>query len=167
MEVVEEETTEETTDAPTETETNVLPIPIATDNKPKSVFTMKGIANPAPVVPVTHAQELFDEKDVKDFVHLQKCWERYCDFGGATPDLINEMKANDVEMWMSGLACCRNPVCKAAYECIIPPAPNAPGTTSTNTANKKKNSYMNGKFYDKNCPPGCGCDNPWPFMLNM
>lgn len=150
------------------------------NDKPKSVFSMDFVSNvetkssnnndnpegTGEKGEIIHAQKLFDEKDVKDFIHLQKCWERYCDFGGATPDLINEMKENDVEMWMSGLACCRNAVCKAAYECIIPSPPDSDVGAGGSTT-KKKNSYMSGKFYDKNCPPGCGCDNPWPFMLNM
>lgn len=95
----------------------------------------------------------FTEEDLQGIIHLAACWERYQEIDGDAALLEADFKAAQVERWMSGLACCRNELCSAVYDCIVPP---------TEPDGKPK------KFYNdpKDCPPGCGCDNPWPFTGN-
>ena len=99
-----------------------------------------------------HASLTKVDNETGGFVHFNNCWNRYLELQGDNDKLMSDFKISQVEMWMSGLACCQNALCSAAYDCIIPPV-------GENTNLKK--------YYDanlKNCPPGCGCDNPWPFM---
>lgn len=95
----------------------------------------------------------FTEAELDGIMHLTACWERYQEIGGDAALIEADFKASQVERWMSGLACCRSELCNAVFECIVPP---------TEVDGKPK------KFFNdpKDCPPGCGCDNPWPFTGN-
>ena len=99
-------------------------------------------------------EKKFSEADMDSIVNLKQCWERFVELDGNRASIESELKKNQVEMWMSGLACCRNELCNAVYECIVPPA---------------EGEQTIKKFYKdpKDCPPGCSCDNPWPFMGNV
>lgn len=99
--------------------------------------------------------------------NLQACYDSYValmNAGEGKPDhLFKEFKENDVEVWMSGLVCAMTPECKEEAAYFIE---NKKHAASTEDGSKRKVNSMfafsipNGT----DCPPGCGCDNPWPFM---
>ena len=99
--------------------------------------------------------------------NLQACYDSYIQLmneGVGKPDkLFEEFKANDVEVWMSGLVCGITPECKQEAAYFIE---NKKHAANTEDGGKRKvNSMFAFAIPDgTDCPPGCGCDNPWPFM---
>ncbi len=100
--------------------------------------------------------------------NMRKCFANYINLleGQDFDDLgklHDELQRNDVEVWMSGLVCARNDICKSDINLILP-------DTTINTT--LSSSHINTTSYGaiaigggvKDCPPGCGCDNPWPFL---
>jgi hypothetical protein len=105
--------------------------------------------------------------------NLKNCYERYIELmtkgEGQPTKLFKEFKENDIEVWMSGLVCGVSEDCKteAAYFCEVKKHNPASSSSAADAERKEK---INSMFSfampsaDGNCPPGCGCDNPWPFM---
>lgn len=104
--------------------------------------------------------------------NLRACYERYKALVSAeNPEnlekLEEEFKEIDVEVWMSGLICALNDDCIADMKLILPhetPEPNAAASLSyvINVGNGVH--AINGRGDGKECPPGCGCDDPWRFL---
>ncbi len=88
--------------------------------------------------------------------NLAACWEQYEAMGGKEniSSIISDMQQYDIETWMSGLTCYESEDCQRQYKYIFPEA-EAPAAA---TRHDKLSMMM------KECPPGCGCDNPWPFI---
>lgn len=89
--------------------------------------------------------------------NLKSCYQRYKE--SILPDnnisqILSELKANDLEPWFSGLICGLHDLCKKELNYFI---------IQKSSNSSSKNSGLNA-LSDKNCPPGCGCDNPWPFL---
>ena len=42
--------------------------------------------------------------------------------------------------------------------------PHDQTVTGSKTATKPKKASLLSAFDQKDCPPGCGCDNPWAFL---
>jgi hypothetical protein len=101
--------------------------------------------------------------------NLQRCYESYkalvpIDDIDNTDNLQKELQVNDVEVWMSGLLCGRTVGCMSDL-CLILPENNRVEVSS-----KPTTAFAMGAIHgtapdgSKECPPGCGCDNPWPFL---
>ena len=90
--------------------------------------------------------------------YIWACWQNFYDLAGQEQKLVDLLADGDVQVWMSGLACCRSEMCAAMYRAI----------TSDNSKNDLIASILASKekFTHKNtfCPPDCDCDNPWQFM---
>ena len=91
--------------------------------------------------------------------HLVSCYESFCSLGGSTEALLNKLREEECETWMSGLICALTPVCAREYMLLVPE-----GKVSTATLSGMSTSTAGGKEGDAACPPGCGCDNPWQFV---
>lgn len=77
-----------------------------------------------------------------------------------TSRLLENLKNNDLETWMSGMVCglhenCQEDMAKFVKD-LTPPS----NTTSNDATNKRFKTA----FGNQDCPPGCNCDNPWPFL---
>lgn len=96
-------------------------------------------------------------------VNLRQCLEHFMQItngdANKVDDLVKHLKENDLEVWMSGLACCKDEACKEEVSWVLP-ATDYSNTTTTTNKTSTAGKFLNGK----NCPPGCGCDNPWPFL---
>mmetsp|Transcript_14589 Transcript_14589/g.32753 ORF Transcript_14589/g.32753 Transcript_14589/m.32753 type:complete len:93 (+) Transcript_14589:151-429(+) len=77
--------------------------------------------------------------------------------------LFAEFKENDVETWMSGLVCGTTPDCKQELAYFIEQKEKS-GATGATKAKKKSNLFSFASNNNPDCPPGCDCDNPWPFL---
>mmetsp|Transcript_9084 Transcript_9084/g.17030 ORF Transcript_9084/g.17030 Transcript_9084/m.17030 type:complete len:303 (+) Transcript_9084:49-957(+) len=93
--------------------------------------------------------------------HVWACWQSFYSLAGSPEreqKLVDLLAEVDVQVWMSGLACCRSDMCAAMYRAI----------TSDNSKNERIASILASKekFTHKNtfCPPDCDCDSPWQFM---
>jgi hypothetical protein len=105
--------------------------------------------------------------------NLRSCYESFVaivheDPTGTRGLLRAEFVENDVEVWMSGLVCGISADCKRDLALFIKPKASSSSTTGT-AGGKPTNMFGgllgSGKDKDGNdCPPGCGCDNPWPFL---
>lgn len=84
--------------------------------------------------------------------NIKRCLETYQLLGGADA-VLEDMKIHDVAPWMSGLACCRNELCARDFSLLLPDA--SPITAPRSIFPTEPS---------KDCPPDCGCDNPWPFL---
>jgi hypothetical protein len=70
---------------------------------------------------------------------------------------------------MSGLVCGISADCKHDLSLFIKPKASSSSSTTGTAGGKPTNMFGgllgSGKDKDGNdCPPGCGCDNPWPFL---
>eukprot|EP01038_Epipyxis_sp_PR26KG_P007316 gene7316-9968_t len=94
--------------------------------------------------------------------NLRRCYNSYKKLllkdGGKGDELRSEFKNNDVEVWMSGLICAISEDCKNEQAYFI--------TDKKKNSNSLPTSTKDGKMISdpKDCPPGCGCDNPWAFL---
>ena len=87
--------------------------------------------------------------------NFNNCVQRFADLEGNRDKIELDLKRFDTATWMSGLACCSNEDCSREYSYIMPNEVVAGGNA------KSINVF---KSADKDCPPGCNCDNPWPFL---
>lgn len=93
--------------------------------------------------------------------HVWACWQSFYSLAGSSAreqELVDLLASVDVQVWMSGLACCRSDTCAAMYRAI----------TSDNSKNELIASILASKekftHKDTFCPPDCDCDSPWQFM---
>lgn len=110
--------------------------------------------------------------------YLKSSYERYVALAKTVaPDqfmdqLLKELTEYDVEVWMSGLTCDINEICKREVRFFLeilevpPEVTNVEANGNSNTHKKQKGSDVVNMmtFANKDCPPGCNCDNPWPFL---
>lgn len=98
--------------------------------------------------------------------NLADCYARYkadMDSFENIDALLKEMRENDLDVWMSGLICALHGGCASDSSLFIEGYSNSAGTLST--ATKAKPGIPIGiTFANKDCPPNCGCDNPWAFL---
>ncbi len=78
--------------------------------------------------------------------------------------IVSNMKRDDdVETWMSGLVCGTNEDCLREFNAMMdesrPEVATGPRTAPRFGFGSVETTG------GKDCPPGCGCDNPWPFLL--
>ena len=88
--------------------------------------------------------------------NLKECHIEFLQYNGDAVAIIENMKKCQIEPWMSGLACSVNKDCSDITELILSIAPSASISIQSNTIPRDP----------KDCPPGCGCDNPWTFMTS-
>jgi hypothetical protein len=144
----------------------------------KDIESKEGTASDAPVA--TEGAENESSKEVAapagefTFIseNLQKCYNSYVALmneGNGMPDkLFAEFRQSDVEVWMSGLVCGNSPECRQELSYFIESKRHTPvdgATSSGGSAKTEVNSMFSFAIpRGTDCPPGCGCDNPWPFM---
>lgn len=110
--------------------------------------------------------EDISSKDAFKAKNLRNCYEHYKAVIGNDKEanakkFLDILKDNDIELWMSGLICGSKDACKEEMAHFIVDAP----TTATSSTKSSKNSPFTFANKDnKDCPPGCNCDNPWPFL---
>jgi hypothetical protein len=87
--------------------------------------------------------------------------------------VISELRTHDIETWMSGLICGVNAQCQEELPYFVKDlsakggnaTKSAPASIISTTSNGQKAFFMPSMDKDKkDCPPGCNCDNPWPFL---
>lgn len=117
--------------------------------------------------------EVVDAGTGKDFKfisnNLQSCYDSYVALmkaGEDKPDkLFEEFKANDVEVWMSGLVCGGTAECRQELAYFIENKQHAAGTQASSADKKKVNEMFSFAIPSgTGCPPGCNCEPSWPFM---
>ena len=89
--------------------------------------------------------------------HLYSCYSHFHSLGGDLDRINGELSKLDIALWMSGLVCSSNDLCKAAYTAISTEDDKSIGSTEQLKAAFAKHNVTD-------CPPDCGCDNPWQFM---
>lgn len=85
--------------------------------------------------------------------NVQNCYESYCKMGGKNniEGIVRFLQDSEIETWISGLVCCLNENCARDFNRLF----------ATDIRVETSNfDYMS----RKDCPPGCNCDNPWPFL---
>jgi hypothetical protein len=89
-----------------------------------------------------------------------------------TDRVFEELKNDDLEVWMSGLVCgstdiCQEEACYFIKDLAPKQKSSQPVSTDDSIVDEVTKAFkptllaMNG---GKDCPPGCNCDNPWPFL---
>lgn len=103
--------------------------------------------------------------------NLINCYQEYQYYGGIQNiDTISEqLRKHDIDFWMSGLVCSQNADCVKQIDAILNLNLNQDNRNTTNTSstsmgmgNDKLSKIV--KQAREDCPPGCGCDNPWSFL---
>lgn len=89
-----------------------------------------------------------------DSENLRACFGSFCilmkeDSSGQNLKLL--LKEYDIAEWMSGLVCGVSDSCREEASLFILDKKFAKPAAQT-------------PIDAKDCPPGCGCDNPWPFL---
>jgi hypothetical protein len=106
--------------------------------------------------------------------HLNECYECFkqltsVDSSGNidTKNFLSAFRENDLETWMSGLVCAMSESCREEMAYFVKDlsggkaaASAASSTSSAAPVSVFKDTIMS----SKDCPPGCNCDNPWPFL---
>ena len=75
-----------------------------------------------------------------------------------TERVVEEIRKNDLETWMSGMVCGASEECEMELSYFIKSFD--PKQKNEESSKRFKTATMNAK----DCPPGCNCDNPWPFL---
>ena len=88
--------------------------------------------------------------------NLSRCYTHYITNHKNYKLIIENMKASQVEPWMSGLACGKASDCCYDVDLIL----SIPASSSLESLAAGDNSMRS--LLD--CPPNCGCDNPWAFI---
>lgn len=116
--------------------------------------------------------KIFPMNSKKHFIsqNLQKCYDNYVymmSMNENKPDLLlASFQKYDIEVWMSGLICGLTPSCKEELIYFVESKASTTNSTNKDDSNNNSKKIMNMSLYsNKDCPPGCGCDNPWPFLL--
>ena len=95
---------------------------------------------------------------------IKSCWIKFYDnsVGDESDNLdLTYKEIYDLKLTpdSSTLVCCRSDDCSTVYDNII--------RSETSALRGGKDSLLNSNPSDPLCPPGCGCDNPWPFIANV
>ena len=90
--------------------------------------------------------------------NLRWCYDDYKAMGGNKEAVEARLLAADCATWMSGLICARSAECAMEYLLIVPD-----GKVST-TVMVGDAGYQRVKNKNRDCPPDCGCDNPWAYI---
>lgn len=100
--------------------------------------------------------------------NLRSCFECYVDLKnksvGDEDFLLSTFQENDIQAWMSGLVCGQSPECKQELVYFIATKETEKNEPSNKAKTSALFSFANKTADGKDCPPGCGCDNPWPFL---
>ncbi len=106
--------------------------------------------------------------------YLRLSYERYAHLASKfhgeqfSERLLAELAEYDVEVWMSGLTCDISQICRSELRLFLdaPEVNEEARHGNTNNGPKKQGSDIIDMmtFANKECPPGCNCDNPWPFL---
>lgn len=90
--------------------------------------------------------------------------------------LLQSFDNHQIQTWMSGLICKTNSNCQQEMIYFIkrkPSSSSSSAAASSTTASTDGSSRIGNHIFqpisimnnnNKNCLPGCGCDNPWPFL---
>ena len=117
-----------------------------------------------PISSIEEISNMYLKSEIKS-ENLQNCYNSYKfllsqDLKGAI--LGAHLKNNDIEVWMSGLLCGVNENCIDEIPFFVP---DYCRDRPTPVYLKKDTDPLYKKLlFDKDCPPGCGCDNPWAFL---
>ena len=90
--------------------------------------------------------------------NLRWCFEDFKALGGNKEAVEARLRAVECETWMSGLICARSTECAMEYLLIVPD-----GKVSTSVMVGDA-GYQAVKSKNRDCPPDCGCDNPWAYI---
>jgi len=82
------------------------------------------------------------------------CWNEFFTNSGRVDDLLLKMSPFGVDVNTSTLVCTQTELCSELYAYII----SLPKVNDISTLEGSPDPAVN------LCPPGCGCDNPWPFL---
>lgn len=104
--------------------------------------------------------------------NLTRVFNRYSAINGDLKTIECDLEAVNMAPWMSGLVCLRNTNCTNDYNLItMKPPPNSDGSKGEEGSDdsipppEKVAGWLPPGFMRKeDCPPGCDCDNPWPFL---
>jgi hypothetical protein len=116
--------------------------------------------------------------------NFRACVESFHTMNGDVNALMDELKRIDLAPWFSGLIC-GSEACLNEYY-IIAPSSRPKISAALNQGSGSLNASSSGdvtatveeldmkrsldRFLPQtkeDCPPGCGCDNPWPFLSNL
>ena len=131
--------------------------------KKKKVFTVNQVLHSfsstfdASSVETPDGRLTFFTDFVEQLPHVHACYSNFCYMNGDVKKISRELEKIDIAPWMSGLVCCSNDLCKAAFNAISAENPTSVGNSDQLNAALAKHNV-------NDCPPGCGCDNPWQFM---
>lgn len=92
---------------------------------------------------------------INEAPHVTLCWQSFQYLNGDNKKLSDALYNSDVQVWISGLACCRNDLCSAIYNSLF----------SNNGREEQIASILSlkGTFVKSAiCPPGCDCG--WQFI---
>jgi hypothetical protein len=91
--------------------------------------------------------------------------------------LLQSFDNHQIQTWMSGLICKTNSNCQQEMIYFIKRKPSSSSSSSAAAAStdgsRSDSSTLGNHIFqpisimnnnNKNCLPGCGCDNPWPFL---
>lgn len=95
----------------------------------------------------------------KNFADCYNYYKKEMDEHGTIDNLLHEFKENDLELWMSGLICALHGGCASDAALFIQSSKKI-----TSSSKKKPAIPLGITFANKDCPPNCGCDNPWGFL---
>ncbi len=133
---------------------------IAMDVQVDGVTASEGVADG---VAVAAAEPVVDVSAPMHSKHLTNCYDSFVRLVRADPVgeknlMRQEFIDSDVEVWMSGLVCGVSAECQRDLQLFIKSAVIAGAGSASSTL--AGGSLMN----SSDCPPGCNCDNPWPFL---
>lgn len=86
--------------------------------------------------------------------------------------LLQSFDNHQIQTWMSGLICKTNSNCQQEMIYFIKPKPSSSSAAASTGESSSDSSRIGNHIFqpisimnnNKNCLPGCGCDNPWPFL---
>ena len=86
--------------------------------------------------------------------------------------LLQSFDNHQIQIWMSGLICKTNSNCQQEMIYFIKSKPSSSASSGSSSNSNNGSSRIGNHIFQpisminnsKNCLPGCGCDNPWPFL---
>lgn len=98
-----------------------------------------------------HEKLIIEDVIEKEIPHLSALWVRFCEIEGNESIIEAEIEKAEIATWMSGLVCCQNELCYHTYSKLVP----------EDESNKLNDRTRLPAKPTGECPPNCGCDNPW------